>query len=266
MRTNITGNLKKSIWMTGWMAVSMAGLLVFSISTVQASGFDWQLWNNLLQKHVKSAEREGVRLNVIDYPALKRSQDFKQIIAKLAVFDPTTLDNQQDGRDARLAFYINAYNILAVKMIVDHWQPQSIRDIGHFLNPVWKHDAGTISHKTVSLHQIEHEILRPMGEPRIHFAIVCASISCPDLRPEAYTEDKLEQQLDEQVLQFLNNTEKGLKIEKDELLVSSIFDWFEDDFDSSGGVREFISRYRPDLTIRGKDIEADLPYNWHLNY
>ncbi len=102
-----------------------------------------------------------------------------------------------------------------------------------------------------------------MGEPRIHLAIVCASVSCPDLRNEPYTAVKLESQLDDQVQQFLNNQGKGLKIENKVIRLSKIFDWFEEDFDGNGGIAGFIKKYRPDLPeLR---IKANIPYDWSVN-
>ena len=115
----------------------------------------------------------------------------------------------------------------------------------------------------VTLDEIEHQILRPMGEPRIHFAIVCASLSCPDLRREAFTAERLDAQLQEQTQAFLDNVSKGLQLAGTRVEVSQIFDWFEEDFDSAGGVEAFVRRYRelPDQ-IR---LRADIPYNWNLN-
>ena len=242
------------------VSIGFAGFSFASLSAEQTTDFDWSIWDGLLRQHVISDTREGIGLNVLDYPSIKQSTEFKRLLDGLAGFDPGLLSS----RESRLAFYINAYNILAVKMIIDHWKPQSIRDIGHFLNPVWKHDAGEINHQKVTLHQIEHEILRPMGEPRIHFSIVCASISCPDLRPEAFTANRLNDQLNDQVSQFLKNAGKGLRITNKVIRVSSIFDWFEDDFKSVGGVDSFIRQYTSGLP--SGEIEADLDYNWHLNY
>ncbi len=102
-----------------------------------------------------------------------------------------------------------------------------------------------------------------MGDPRIHLAIVCASISCPDLRNEPYTAAKLNEQLDYQSRQFLNNEGKGLKIEKKAIRLSKIFDWFKGDFKASGGVMTFIKRYRTDLPAL--KIEANMPYDWTVN-
>ena len=148
-------------------------------------------------------------------------------------------------------------------MVLDHWPIDSIKDIGSLISPVWGKFAGDIDGKAVSLDEIENKILRTMGEPRIHFAIVCASVSCPDLRNTPYTSSKLNAQLDEQAQQFLSNTEKGLRIEKDSIHISKIFDWFEKDFKSVGGVEAFIRGYRIDLPKL--PLKDDIDYDWNMN-
>lgn len=114
--------------------------------------------------------------------------------------------------------------MLAIKTVLDHWPLQSIRDAGSFFSPVWKKPAGMVAGKVRSLHEIEHDILRAMHEPRIHFAIVCASVSCPDLRPEAYNAAQLDDQLDDQATIFLSRQQKGLRIEANGVQLSKIFD------------------------------------------
>ncbi len=156
-----------------------------------------------------------------------------------------------------------SYNILALKKVVDHWPADSIKDSGSLFTPVWDKPVGSLGGKTVTLGDVEHKILRPMSEPRIHLAIVCASVSCPDLRNEPYTAAKLNDQLDDQAKQFLTNKGKGLNIEKKTIRISKIFDWFEEDFDISGGVRAFITRYREDLPALS--IKANIPYDWAVN-
>jgi hypothetical protein len=163
----------------------------------------------------------------------------------------------------KLTFYINAYNIFAIKMIRDHWPIESITDAGNWFNPVWQKTVGRLNGKDITLHEIEHNILRPLGEPRIHFAIVCASLSCPDLRNGAYQLSRLDEQLDHQAKQFLRNSYKGSRQEGSTLRVSKIFDWFEEDFQQHGGVAAFVKKYLPQATF--SDIAADLPYDWSLN-
>ena len=140
-----------------------------------------------------------------------------------------------------------------------------------FFSPVWGKTAGVVGGKGITLDEIEHGILRKMGEPRIHIAIVCASVSCPDLRTESYTEKKLNTQLDDQMKSLLANRGKGLHIDrqKGKIYISSIFKWFKKDFESSGGVVEFITPYSPEQDrkyLEEKNYKVSyLDYDWGLN-
>lgn len=230
---------------------------VFS-SGVLAKTPDWNGYADIL-KTVKQGKKNGVELALVDYQTLKDNGKLEVVYQNISTFPVESLAN----REEQLAFYINTYNILALKMVLDNWPEESIKDSGSFFSPVWDKAAGQIGGKTVTLGEIEHEILRPMGEPRIHMAIVCASVSCPDLRNEPYIADQLDSQLNEQTALFLNNTGKGLKEGKKTIYTSKIFDWFADDFQRIGGVDEFIRRYRPDLPE--KKIKANLPYDWAIN-
>jgi hypothetical protein len=220
---------------------------------------DWTPYAAVLAAHVAPAHRQGVKLNVVDYAALKADARFAAAVTAVEAWPLEQLESDAE----RLAFLVNAYNILALKMVVEHWPIDSIKDLGSLLKPVWKRPAGTLGGKPVTLDQIEHQRLRTMGEPRIHLAIVCASISCPDLRLEPYTAATLDAQLDDQATQFLANTAKGLRQEGDTTHVSKIFDWFEDDFDEQGGVAAFIGQYHP--LPAGTTVDADLPYDWSVN-
>ncbi|MCZ6541330.1 MAG: DUF547 domain-containing protein, partial [Nitrospinae bacterium] len=144
-------------------------------------------------------------------------------------------------------------------------------DAGNLLGSVWKKTVGVVGGKDDTLNEIEHEIIRKMGDPRIHAAIVCASVSCPDLRKEAYTKEHLDAQLNDQLRRFLANRGKGLQInhKNGRILLSKIFDWFEDDFEPKGGVLPFLARYAPEpdrsLLKNGDADVSYLDYNWDLN-
>ncbi|NOR81082.1 MAG: DUF547 domain-containing protein [Methyloprofundus sp.] len=235
----------------------VAGLLL--ANNVAAIEPDWKDYARVLSS-VKQGEKHGTSLALVDYAALKKSAQLDKVYQQVSTFSVANLSN----REEMLAFYINTYNILALKMVVDHWPLASIKDVGSFFSPVWGKDAGTIGGKTVSLDDIENEIIRPMGEPRIHLAIVCASVSCPDLRNEPYTAATLNRQLDEQANAFLHNDKKGLYITQDEIVVSKIFKWFKQDFDKVGGVDMFIRGYRPDLPVSYL-IDASIDYDWSVN-
>ena len=135
------------------------------------------------------------------------------------------------SREQQIAFWVNAYNILAIDLVAAHYPVASIRDIGWVLRPVWKQPAGTVGGRTVTLDEIEHGIVRPFGDPRTHAVVVCASTSCPALPREPLRADRLGEQLDAAVRQWLADPGKGLRIDRtsDTIYLSRIFDWFEDD-------------------------------------
>lgn len=224
----------------------------------------WQPFQGLLEKHLSRATKDGIELNAIDYKGVRADTRYGEMTERLEAFSPGDLG---DGTE-KLAFWINAYNFLAIKIVADHYPLKSIRDLGSFFRPVWKMDAGTIGGREYSLDEIEHGILRKQFvEPRIHFAIVCASLSCPDIRKDVYLAPELEEQLDGQTRTFLSNPTKGMRLDaaSKKALLSMIFSWFGDDFEKSGGVWQFLKRYRPGLGP-GKDYAIEyLPYNWDLN-
>ena len=232
-----------------------------------ARGIDAELWEAILARHTREvSDTAGVR---VDYRGLADSPDWKRLVAGLADADPDGLE----GRAERLAFWIDAYNILAIDLVVRHPGIESIRDIGSLLRPVWDREAGRIGGRARSLGAIEHEILRPMGEPRIHGAIVCASVSCPPLRREPFAAARLDAELDDQMRRWLASPEKGLRVDRESgtLHLSRVFDWFAEDFEAGGGVLAFVSRYAPAperswLTARAGDVRIRyLPYDWTLN-
>lgn len=235
------------------------GLSLFCLSLNSvAREPDWTSYQKVLS-HTKAGSKNGVSLVWVDYATIKTNGSLNNTYQGLAAFNIEHLAN----REEKLAFYINAYNILALKMVADHWPAESIKDTGSLFSPVWDKPAGTLGGKTVTLGEIEHNILRLMNEPRIHLAIVCASVSCPDLRNEPYTATRLDKQLDEQTRKFLGNASKGLKIDKKTIRISKIFDWFEEDFEVYGGVPAFIKRYRSDLP--DLKMNANIPYDWEVN-
>jgi len=242
------------------------GLILLLVSQT-AFAFDFSGWDALLKNYVEPKTIDGVPLNAVNYQKLGKDPIYKMLIKDL---EGSSL-SKVTTREEKLAFWINVYNIMAAKMVLDNYPVDSIKDAGSFFRSVWKKSVGTVAGKTRTLNDIEHEILRKMGEPRIHVAIVCASVSCPDIRPEAYTPESLNQQLDDQVRTFLANSQKGLRLEENNnrLYISSIFKWFEEDFEPRGGVVTFLAPYAPEST-KGKLKSTSLKikymdYNWDLN-
>lgn len=243
----------------------LISLLLINSLAVPAMAFNFDDWDSLLKKHLSSGKKEGIVVNLVDYKAMKADPLYKKVVKDLKFFSPSTLSSKEE----KLSFWINTYNIFAVKMVTDNYPVKSIRDIGSFFTSVWKKDVGKIGGKVYTLDEIEHEILRKMGEPKIHSAIVCASLSCPDLRKEAYLPEKLNTQLDDQFGLFLKNETKGVKIDKTGKVIhlSSIFKWFGDDFEKEGGVIEVIGLFlEPSQKRDIKEYKIKyIDYNWNLN-
>ncbi len=241
----------------------MRCLLLMSIGLFsfisEADSPDWSNYAKLLGHYVVKKNVNNHQQHWVSYSKLRQGSLFYNVVRDIQYFPLHRLHT----REEKLAFYINAYNILAMKMVIEHWPVDSIKDIGYFFSPVWEKPAGRLGRKIVSLDEVEHKILRPMKEPRIHFALVCASIGCPDLLQEPFTAEKLDQQLDHQVTHYLNSN-KGLVIKSGYIRVSKIFHWFAKDFKAQGGVDKWIRRYRRDLPLN-LPIKADLPYDWSLN-
>ena len=236
-------------------------LCLACVSQYSSANFDWSDYSTLLKQNIINEERSGVRTNLLNYEAISNDPKFSLLFERLAAFDPASLEGKE-----KMAFYINTYNVFAIKLITDHKPKHSIRDIGTWFSPVWQKPAAMLTSKTISLDTIEHKILRKMGEPRIHFAIVCASLSCPDLRTEAYTAENLNQQLDEQTRGFLANSSKGISIEGEKIYISKIFDWFTKDFAADqkpASILKYIAQYNIEAG-RFSEYET-LDYNWQLN-
>ena len=144
-------------------------------------------------------------------------------------------------------------------MIVDNYPVKSIKDI----KDPWGTKFFTLGNKKYSLEEIEHQILRKMDEPRIHFAINCASFSCPNLLNQAYTEANLESQLNSVTKSFINDKSKNT-ITASKIEISKIFDWFGDDFKKKGSIVDFFNKYSA-VKINSNAKISFKDYNWSLN-
>lgn len=241
--------------------------IMAALSVPSAFASDFPSWDGLLKKYVAPKTINGVTLQAVDYKRLGDDPAYTKLIKNLETISLSHLNT----REEKLTFWINVYNIMAAKMVLDHYPVKSIKDAGSLFTAVWKKDAGVVAGKMRTLNEIEHEILRKMNEPRIHVAIVCASVSCPDLRAEAYTVENLDRQLDNQLKLFLVNTEKGLRVDKKNgrVYLSSIFKWFKEDFESKGGVRNYLVSHAPEAAkahLKNHKLSVHyLDYDWDLN-
>lgn len=215
-----------------------------------------ELFDQVLRRHVTDGH--------VDYAGIAgdaRYADYLQVLQQ-------THAESLPTRAEKLAFWINAYNALAIKGILDGYSPYTFFGKVRF----FYRNEYTVGGVRTSLYDLEHKILIPLREPRIHFAIVCASKSCPKLRAQAYTAERLEQQLEEDARQFINDPQRN-RFDRDQKIahVSKIFDWFESDFKAhSGSVQRYLARYVADAAI-AEALAADayevnyLRYDWNLN-
>jgi hypothetical protein len=224
-------------------------LFLFSNRLVIGQNINHSSWTNFLQKYVS---HEGQ----VNYQAIKVNvSDLKNYLNLLAQNTP----NDSWSKNEKLAYWINAYNAFTIKLITDNLPLTSIKDIK---NP-WDQEFIQMNGEMISLNYIEHEILRNTGEPRIHFAIVCASESCPKLQNEAFVADKLEEQLTQATNEFLNDDSKN-KISFEELELSKIFKWFSKDFKQNGSLIDFINKYS-EVNILDNAKITYIDYSWKLN-
>ena len=209
-----------------------------------------QLWDQLLKKHVQET-------GLVNYQSFQKDySELSKYLKDLADHPPT----EKWNREEILAYYINLYNAGTVQLILDHYPLGSIKEI----NRPWGQKILRMGSREVSLGMLEHELLRKMGEPRIHFAINCASYSCPKLLREAFTARELNKQLEQATLSFITDPERN-KISADGLELSKIFKWYKRDFaDGDQELVEFLNRYLA-TPLDTKIKISYLPYDWNLN-
>ncbi len=211
--------------------------------------FNHESWNTLLQKHVT---KDGI----VNYKSFKKDRErLQEYIFKLGKNMPL----ETWSKEAKLAYWINAYNAMTVDLILQNYPLKSIKDIR---NP-WNQRLWELSEKWYNLDEIEHKILRKMNEPRIHFAINCASFSCPPLLNEAFEADKLDTQLTQVTKIFLADSRRNT-ITKDQLEISKIFKWFSKDFKQNGSLIDFLNQYNT-IKINEKAAIDYKDYDWSLN-
>ena len=215
-------------------------------------------WTKLLAEYVSD---EGN----VNYAGIKKEE--AKLDAYLKVLSENHPKDSWD-KDDQLAFWINAYNAFTVKLIVKNYPVKSIKDLGgpiYKVNTAWDIKFIKIGEETYDLNNIEHDIIRKdFEEPRIHFAVNCASVSCPRLRNEAYVGSKLDKQLDDQAKTFINDKSKN-DIQAKTAKLSKIFRWFKGDFEKGKQtVEEFINKYSKVKITKKTEIDFN-DYLWDLN-
>ena len=230
-------------------------------------GTDHTVFNDLLAAHVDAS-------GMVDYDAFAASPGFDAYLADLAQADLAGMSEPD-----RLALWINAYNAYTIELIIQHEERESIRNINKSLGFLrgkgpWSERMATVAGEVWTLDEIEHEIIRVrFDEPRIHFAVVCAAIGCPPLRAEAYSGERLDEQLEDQARRFIVHTPEKNRVDiaEGELHLSPIFDWYREDFpEGDRGLGRYLAQFFPPgpertfLEAGDFDIQHT-DYDWDLN-
>ncbi len=251
---------------------------VLLASMASYADFNHSAWDSLLSKNVTMTN--GGKASIVNYNGMKADQsELDSYMAATGKVSQSEFNKW--SKDEQLAFLINVYNAGTVELVLTKYPNiKSIKDIGGVFGSPWKQDFIPLLGKTRSLDDIEHNLIRGSkryNEPRIHFAVNCASIGCPALLNDAFTANKLDKQLEQVTSKFLADSSRN-RLKGSTLEVSPIFKWYKEDFESNWrGTKDlagFLARYSSPLGLN-KSQTADLKagktkisytnYNWNLN-
>ena len=260
------------------LALGVAALALPATALAQSFDHSHAAWTALLKKHVVLLG--GGQASQLRYAGMAADRAaLKAYLAQLSAVSPAAFDGF--SKPQKMAFLINAYNAYTVELILTKYPKlESIRDLGSLVTKPWSVKNIPLLGSTLTLDNIEHDRLRAPGrydDPRIHFAVNCASIGCPMLREEAFVADRLEAQLDEQAMRFMADRSRN-RYADGKLEVSKIFDWYGGDFKAGhkgiASLPAFLARYATQLADAPADRAritamsvpiAFLDYDWKLN-
>ena len=226
-------------------------ILVFSLTGKGVEKVDHSKWNQLLQKHVSAKGN-------VNYEGFAKDKvELDAYLSKIAAVKP----NSDWSRNEAMAYWINAYNAFTIKLMLNNYPLKSIMEING--GKAWDLKFIVIAGEKYSLNNIEHDILRKKyQDPRIHFAVNCASVSCPKLLNTAFFAEGLEEKLEKAAKDFINNSDKN-SISATKAEVSKLFDWYKDDFTKNGSVVDYLNKYSKTKTNTNKVSFKE--YNWNIN-
>jgi len=268
-----------SLLSISWLVFAMLFFTVLSNTAVAA---DWKnsneantnpinhsLWQEILDQYLVS--NTPSRINLFKYKNVT-TMDKKKLgsyINTLQKINPATYN-----KSVQKAYWINLYNAITVQVVLDNYPVTSITKLGEklFSFGPWDDEQITINGEELSLNDIEHTILRPIfKDNRIHYAVNCASYSCPNLSPIAYTAKNTDAQLNKGQCDYVNHP-RGVTFKGDDLVVSSIYEWYIEDFgnDKSSLIKHLLDCAQPNLNVKlqaflKKDSDYDHDYDWRLN-
>lgn len=226
-------------------------LLMVTSDNLSAAPFDSQAFRQILKNH-----RTIVRSGAISYAGIRYDDPALRALSARAMAEVEAYSGSTPAEWK--AFYINAYNIAVIHLIAENWPVRSILDLED--GKVFQSPRVLIQGRRISLDDLEKKVLRPSDDPRVHFALVCAAIGCPDLRSEPYMPVTLDAQLNDQTVQYLNSA-RGAIVSGNVLRLSKLFEWYTADFKDA---RTFVARYR--RLPPGLRPVTDIEYDWRVNY
>lgn len=250
----------------GWSLAALVALAWLPLPAGAGERFDQShaLLGRVLSNFVANAR--------VDYAALKTSPgDLDRYLSDVAALTPDEFAKWPEPD--RLALLLNLYNAQTLRLIIDHYPLKSIRDIGLLPGAAWRRSIVRFGGEVMSLDHLEHEVIRGRyDEPRIHFAVVCAAVSCPPLRNEPYVGARLSEQLDDQARTFLADSGKNRYDGAAETLwLSAIFDWYKNDFTKpAGSLEAYVKPFLPAEVANAMGTARQLKvrfldYDWALN-
>ena len=230
---------------------------------------DHSVWQKILDGYV-APDASGV--NLVDYEGLSSSAEASEKLAAYLEY-LQNLDPRQFSRAEQMAYWINLYNALTVKVVLDAFPVDTIRDIHAGVVPYtgpWDDIHANVANQDLTLNHIEHGILRPIwGDERIHYAVNCAAYGCPHLQATAFTAANTEDLLDAGAREFVNSLQGVDVVDSDFIVISSIYDWYAEDFgDTEEAIIAHLIEYAEDDLaefLGGFDGAVDYDYDWSLN-
>jgi len=244
----------------GLLSLILTTTAVPAVESVPERVSDWEnLWSSVLSRNVDEAGR-------IDFASLVRDHaDLDRVVAFIAANDPISQPAKFQSREAKLAYDINAYNALAMYGVVDAGMPSSLGGLRKVSFFWWR--TFSVGGQSVSLYSFENDVIRPLGDPRVHFALNCMVVSCPRLPRAAFSADKLEKQLDAAARTFISEN-RNVRIDRDkrEVWLSSIFKFYTEDFLAhEPSLIAYVNRYRAEDKIPTDFLVRFEDYDWTVN-
>ena len=225
-------------------------------------------YGELLQDYVEDATLDGIPTYKVNYKAWQKDPRHKQAMALLEKDETSAYLSKEQ----QLSFWINAYNLLVIDLIVREAPTESVQDLGGIVSDPWNDYAWLIDGLEYTLNDVQQQVIRPLREPRAFFALSCGAISCPNLKRTPYGQDYLYTQLEKQTLKFISNNLKAVRIEKaeekngivqgkDKAFLSQLFLWHQQDLEGGNPAR-FIGQYIPMDNTEASDY---MDFDWKLN-